>query len=121
MGRATAPVEPVEPTPDAPEITPDAAEPTPAPVEPTPITAGMSRRERVQAQAAAAKAEVPRFTLDSGAEWRDVGTGGKVAICNSRPNAAGKSYTYAVYQPKNGREVAVPLAAIYALEEAGDL
>jgi hypothetical protein len=105
-----APVEdaPVEGTPDAPAS------------DPTPITAGMSRRDRVKAEAAARKAEVPRFTLDEGADWRETGTG-RVAVCNSRPNAQGKSFTYAVYQPKNGREVAIPLAAIYSLEEAGDL
>lgn len=93
----------------------DADAPTPEPDAATPAQA--SPRERALAQVRAKAAEAPRFTPDADVEWVRTTTGGEIARCNSRPNARGESFLYLVYRVR-GREVAIPLAAIYEALDA---
>jgi hypothetical protein len=100
---------------------------TPAPVA-GPVTRADARRARAAEQARNAQ-KVERFALDAGAEWRPVGLPEgaepradtpQIAVCNSTPNAAGESFLYVVYRAR-GREIAIPLAAVDALLQAGDI
>lgn len=91
---------------------------TDAPTDAPTTDARANLRAQVAAQAQAAKTETPRFAPAPGFDWAPVPTGGQVCTCLSRPNARGEAFHYLVYRTR-GKDIAIPLSAIYAAEEAG--
>jgi len=78
-----------------------------------------SRREL--AEKAASEVVAPAYTPMEGTEWTTVPGGlGDVCVCLSAPNRNGKSYPYLVSR-RNGRMTAIPLMAVYAAQDAGQL